>query len=281
MFRSLLFIPANNPSMLQNADIFMSDAIIFDLEDAVSLDDKDNARNLLDAYLNTQASLPSQIVVRVNPVNTDLIKEDLNLLLSKKIDYLLLPKANMDSLFVLKQMLEVFEKDHNLEKTKVICLIEETKAVLQAAEIASDERVKAILLGAEDLTSELEIERTNQGDEILFARSQIIYASQAENIISIDTPFTDISDQEALKADCIKAKSLGMKAKTAIHPSQLDIINEVFSPSPDMIEWAKGLMDEYLNHPRGVFQYRGKMVDKPVIEKAKKIIEKAKQFDLM
>jgi len=281
MFRSLLFIPGNNPSMLQNADIFMSDGIIFDLEDAVGIHEKDNARNLVETYLLTTKSLPKQIILRVNPVNTEFIEDDLKLLLSHKIDYILLPKANVISLFVIDKMLSSFEKKNHLKETKLICLIEETKAVLEANDLAKHPRVEALLLGAEDLTSELEIERSIKGYEIQFARSQVIYAAINNKIIPIDTPFTDISDVEGLEWDCQNAQKLGMKAKTAIHPNQLDKINEVFSPTPKMIDWAKGVVSIYEETGKGVFQFRGKMIDKPVIDKAKKILEKAKIFDLL
>ncbi|MGM0495259.1 MAG: aldolase/citrate lyase family protein, partial [Bacillota bacterium] len=163
MFRSLLFVPGNNPSMLQNADIFMSDAIIFDLEDSVNLDEKDNARNLVETYLLTTKELPKAVVLRINPVNSDLVDDDLKLLQTRKIDYLLLPKANKISLFVLDKILKKIENKIELKPTKVICLIEETKSVIDIYELAKHERVEALMLGAEDLTSELEINRTTEG----------------------------------------------------------------------------------------------------------------------
>lgn len=281
MFRSLLFIPGNNPSMLQNADIFISDAIIFDLEDAVSVSEKDNARNLVETYLLTNQSLPKHIILRINPVNTEFIDEDLELLLLKKIDYILLPKANNLSLFILEKKLSHFEEKHGLKETKIICLIEETKAVLEANELAGHTRVEGLLLGAEDLTNEMGIERTLKGHEIQFARSQVIYAAINHKIIPIDTPFTDIANAMGLKEDCQEAVSLGMKAKAAIHPNQLETINQVFSPTQKSIDWAKGLLEMADNTGKGVFQYQGKMVDKPVIEKAKKIIKIANDFNLL
>jgi citrate lyase subunit beta/citryl-CoA lyase len=281
MFRSLLFIPGNNPSMLQNADIFMADAIIFDLEDAVSVHEKDNARNLVETYLLTSASLPKHIVLRVNPVNTGFIDDDICLLKNKKIDYVLLPKANTLSLLIMDKKLSHLEEKYGLKPVKLICLIEEAKAVLQANELASHPRVDALLLGAEDLTSELGVGRTLQGEEIQFARSHVIYAAAANQIISIDTPFTDINDEDGLRFDCAHASGLGMKAKTAIHPNQLDVINQVFSPSKEGIIWAKGVLKMAEETGKGVFQYQGKMVDKPVIDKARKLIEIAKNYDLL
>lgn len=281
MFRSLLFIPANNPSMLQNADIFVSDGVIFDLEDAIAMDEKDNARSLLETYLNTQSSLPKTICVRVNDVFTDFIDDDLTLLKTKKIDYLVLPKANIKSLNILKVKLMLIEKIEQLPQTKIICLLEDTSGILESDQIAADERVEGLLLGAEDLTKELETTRTTKGDEILFARSQVIYGATHHKIISIDTPYTDINDLEDLKIDCETAKHLGMKAKTAIHPSQLEIINQTFSPNKDQIAWAKGVVEIYETKHQSLFSYQGKMIDKPVIERALKVIEQAKLYHLM
>jgi len=281
MFRSLLFIPGNNPSMLQNADIFMSDAIIFDLEDGVSMKDKDNARHLVDNYLITNQSLPKHICLRCNPVNSLYIDDDLQLLKSKKIDYLVLPKANQVSIQIIDRKLSYLEETYDLDEIKIIALIEEAKAILTVNEIACHKRVHGLLLGAEDLTNELGIDRTLSAQEILLARSNVAYAAAAYQILAIDTPFTDIDHQDALKEDCLNAKKLGMKAKAAIHPNQLDTINDVFSPDQGLIEWAKGLLEQEKASDKGVFQYQGKMVDKPIIEKAKKIIENAKKFNLM
>mgnify|MGYP005841443621 CR=1 FL=1 len=281
MFRSLLFVPGNNPSMLQNADIFISDAIIFDLEDSVNLDEKDNARNLVETYLLTTKEIPKSVILRINPVNTDLIEDDLKLLQTRRIDYLLLPKANKISLFVLDKILTDLENKYDLKYIKIICLIEETKSVIDVDELAKHKRVEALMLGAEDLTSELEINRTVEGKEIFYPRSKVVYAAISNKIIPIDTPFTDIDDKDGLIKDCNNALNLGMKAKTAIHPSQLEIINEIFSPNNDSIKWAKEVLKKAKELNKGAFQFQGKMIDRPVLEKAKKIIKKAKLFDLM
>ncbi|MFW5888903.1 MAG: HpcH/HpaI aldolase/citrate lyase family protein [Bacillota bacterium] len=281
MFRSLLFVPGNNPSMLQNADIFMSDAIIFDLEDSVNLTEKDNARNLVETYLLTTKELPNSVILRINPVNSDLIEADLNLLKIGKIDYILLPKANKISILVLDKFLTKLENKFDLKYTKIICLIEETKSVIDVYELAKHERVEALMLGAEDLTSELEINRSIAGEEIFYARSRVIYSAISNKIIPIDTPFTDIDNHEGLIKDCKNANNLGMKAKAAIHPNQLETINKIFSPSDEQINWAKALLEKAKELNKGAFQFQGKMIDKPILEKAKKIIEKAKLFDLM
>lgn len=282
MFRSLLFIPGNNPSMIQNADVFPADAIIFDLEDSVDILEKDNARNLVDNYLTMGGSLPNTVVLRINPVETDFFKNDIELIKSKSIDYILLPKTSIETINNLDKALSMIEIEYNLEKTKVIALVESAESVIEVFNIAKHKRVEGILLGAEDLCNDLEINRTNNGQEILYARSRVVYACAANNIISIDTPNTSINAEELLKEDCLNAKNLGLKAKSAIHPSQIELINDIFSPTKSEIEWAQRVIKSVDdNIGKGAFSLDGKMVDKPIILKAKKIIEKARKFDLI
>jgi citrate lyase subunit beta/citryl-CoA lyase len=281
MFRSLLFIPGNNPSMIQNADVFTADGIIFDLEDSVDIYEKDNARNLISNYLSSDNTYPSLVVLRVNPIDTEFFEKDIELIKTKKVDYILLPKTTMDALNILDELLLEIENKFDLETTKLIALVESAKSVIQIFKIAKHKRVEAILLGAEDLCNDLEIDRTNIGNEILFARSRVIYACVSNNIIPIDTPNTTMDDERLLREDCLNAKSLGMKAKSSIHPSQLEIINEVFSPSKKEIEWAKRVLDAVSkNIGKGAFSLDGKMIDKPIILKAEKIILKAKSFNI-
>ncbi len=281
MFRSLLFIPGNNPSMIQNADVFPADGVIFDLEDSVDIKEKDNARNLIGNYLTETSTYPSMVVLRVNQVDTEFFEKDLGLLATGKIDYILLPKAGVDSLGILEEKLVEYEKQYDLSEIKVLALVESAKAIIEVFKIAKHKRVEGILLGAEDLCNDLEIGRSDEGTEILFARSRVIYACASNNIVSIDTPNTSISDEAHLRKDCLNAKNLGMKAKSAIHPNQLEIINEIFSPSKKDIEWAKDVIKlAEDNIGKGAFSYKGKMIDKPLILKAEKIIEIAKQFKI-
>lgn len=282
MFRSLLFIPGNNPSMIQNADVYLSDAIIFDLEDAVDINEKDNARNLVGNYLENAVRYPKITVIRVNSVDTEYFYKDIDLVKNNNVDYVLLPKSTVDSLNILEEELLKIESEHSLNQVKVIALVESSKSIIEVFKIAKHQRVEAILLGAEDLCNDLEISRTNLGEEILFARSRVIYACASNNIISIDTPNTSYDSEADLREDCQNAKRLGMKAKTAIHPSQLEIINEIFSPSSEEINWATRVFNELdKNEGKSVFSLDGKMIDKPIIMKAEKILDKAKRFKLI
>ena len=282
MRRSLLFIPSNNPAMLQNADIFGADSVIFDLEDAVNITEKDNARNLLYFYLNAHKNQPMEVVVRINGLDTKYYQEDLEKIVSDNIDTIMLPKATIEYVNELDKILtEIENRKQMSKKIKVLPIIELAISVLQVETIASLNRVDGILLGAEDLTSDMEVVRTKQAQEIEYPRARVAMACKAYKIDAIDTPFTDVTDNNALRVDALHAMQLGMNCKAAIHPNQLDTINEVFMPSSTQILWASRVMkaNEDANAKGlGVFSLDGKMVDKPVLDRARKILAKAKKF---
>ena len=282
MRRSLLFIPSNNPAMLQNADIFGADSVIFDLEDAVNITEKDNARNLLFYYLSAHENLPMEVVVRINGLDTKYYQEDLEKIVSDNIDTIMLPKATIEYVNELDKLLTDIENRKKMsKKIKVLPIIELAISVLQVDTIASLNRVDGILLGAEDLTSDMEVVRTKKGVEIEYPRAKVAMACKAYKIDAIDTPFTDVNDNLGLKDDALHAMQLGMNCKAAIHPNQLDTINEVFMPSQTQIIWASRVMkaNEDANAKGlGVFSLDGKMVDKPVLDRARKILAKAKKF---
>ncbi len=282
MRRSLLFIPSNNPAMLQNADIFGADSVIFDLEDAVNITEKDNARNLLFYYLSAHENLPMEVVVRINGLDTKYYQEDLEKIVSDNIDTIMLPKATIEYVNELDKLLTEIENRKKMsKKIKVLPIIELAISVLQVDTIASLNRVDGILLGAEDLTSDMEVVRTKKGVEIEYPRAKVAMACKAYKIDAIDTPFTDVNDNLGLKEDALHAMQLGMNCKAAIHPNQLDTINEVFMPSQTQIIWASRVMkaNEDANAKGlGVFSLDGKMVDKPVLDRARKILAKAKKF---
>ncbi|MDI6453377.1 HpcH/HpaI aldolase/citrate lyase family protein [Peloplasma aerotolerans] len=285
MRRSLLFIPANSPAMLQNADIFASDGVIFDLEDAVTLSEKDAALHLLDQYLNTTHFNTLEVIIRINGLDTKLGFRDLEFMIDNRIDTIMLPKANVKTTLTLSHFLKRMERKKKLnKKIGIIPIIESASSVLEASEIAKIDRVNGLLLGAEDLATDLEVERTQSGQEIFLARSLVILVAKANQIDAIDTPFTHVDDEIALKEDSLLAKSLGMNAKACIHPLQIDIVNEVFSPGREEILYAQKVLKaevQAIKENKGAFSVDGKMIDKPIIYRAKKLLEKAEKWNLL
>ena len=286
MRRSLLFMPGNNPAMLQNSDIFDADAVIYDLEDAVSVTEKDAARRLVAGFLDARKSdFPMEIVVRINGLDTDFYYDDLRAVVSDKIDTIMLPKARVESLIELDRILTELECERGMKKKiNVIPIIELAISLIEVDEIARAPRVNGILLGAEDLTSDLDAPRTKKGDEILYARMRVVTAAAAYKLDSIDTPFTDTADEDGLLCDCKFVMGLGFTSKAAIHPNQVPVINSTFVPSMDKIRWALRVEEATAAAKKkglGVFSLDGKMVDKPVIDRANKILLKAKTYKLI
>ena len=278
-------MPGNNPAMLQNSDVFEADAVIYDLEDAVSVTEKDSARKLVAEFLRSNKTLPMEVVIRINGLDTDFYLEDLKYVVTDNIDTIMLPKADYLGLIQLDQILSDIEKTKGLtKKIKVIPIIELAKSVLEIEKIVTCPRVDGVLLGAEDLSSDMDVIRTKKGDEILYARQRLVMACSAYKIDSIDTPFTDTNDSKGLQADCSFANSIGFTSKSAIHPNQVMVINQTFVPTKDKIEWALRVEianKEALKKGLGVFSLDGKMVDKPIIERANKILKKAKAYKLI
>ncbi len=275
MIRSLLFIPANHPGMMQNADIFNADAVIFDLEDGVIITEKDAAKDLLVSFLNHFHMHHKKIIVRINDIN------DIDHIINPNIKTILLPKANEESLLLLDKKLTSLEKKIKLDyHIDIIALIETPESVLNALNIAKIERVSGLLLGAEDLATHLSVERTLEGKEIEFARNMVIYAAKSYQKDAIDTPYTNTNNQDGLAFDTKHAKSIGMNAKACIHPNQIDIVNEIFMPTKEEIEFAHKIMiakEKADQEGLGAFSVDGKMIDQPIITRAKHILEKIKE----
>jgi citrate lyase subunit beta / citryl-CoA lyase len=282
MRRSLLFIPSNSPSMLQNADIFSADSIIFDLEDAVAITEKDAARTLLEQYLNTFDLSNIEIIIRINDMDSIYSQNDIGQIVSDHIDTIMLPKASASKIDLLSKHLDMVEQEKKLsKKINIIPIIELASSLLELKEIASFPRVNGLLLGAEDLTTDIEVPRTEDGIEILYARSMVVVHAKAFRIDAIDTPFTNTKDEEGLIKDSKFAASLGMNAKACIHPNQIEVVNQAFSPSAKEIQYAKKVLAAYedaLKLGKGAFSVDGKMVDKPIIERAKILIKKAEKW---
>ena len=285
--RTMLFMPGNNPAMLQSAGILGADSIILDLEDAVSLTEKDSARALVKEAIKFIDYSNVELVVRINPFSTEFGEEDLDVIARVKPDVILLPKAEEESIRKASEMLEVIETEEGFEigSIKLIALIETAYGLETVYDvIRASRRVVGVLLGGEDLTSDMGVKRTKESDEILYARNKVATACRALKVDSIDTPFTDTNDMEGLSKDTTKAKSLGMTGKAAINPRQVDTIHEAYAPAKDEIRKAQRVleaMEKAEAEGKGVFSLDGKMVDAPVINRAKKTVELAEVLGLI
>lgn len=278
----MLFMPGNNSGMLLNADALGADSVILDLEDAVSPQEKDSARILVRNALKYLGYKGCEIIIRINSIDTDFWKKDLDEIIPMKPDMIMPPKVSsgMDIKVIENYMGEV-ERRHGIEKKiSLIPLIETALGVENAFEIASSsKRIKAIFLGGEDLTADLRCKRTKQGDEIFYSRGRMVMAARAAGIDVYDTPFTDVEDEEGLILDAEFAKGLGFTGKACISPRHVQSVNEVFSPTLEEIEYAKEVMEIIQvakEQGKGAISLRGKMIDAPIVERARQTLEAAK-----
>ncbi len=279
----MLFLPGNTPNMLINGDTLGADTVIFDLEDAVSPDEKDAARILVRNALKYQNFSGCEVVVRINPTDTEFWKEDLDAVIPLKPDMIMPTKVSGGEMIreVSAYMGQVEERS-GIEKgtVKILPLIETALGVEKAFEIASsDVRVAGLFLGGEDFTADMHCKRTKEGQEIFYARTRLVCAARAWGIEAYDTPFTDVEDMEGLRKDTEFAKSLGFAGKAVISPRHVDIVNEVFSPTEAEIEYAHDVMDAIEDGKRqgkGVISLRGKMIDAPIVKRAQQVLEMEK-----
>lgn len=285
--RTMLFMPGNNPGMLQTAPVFGSDAVIFDLEDAVALTEKDAARVLISEALKTNKYDTVEVVVRINPLSTPYAEKDIDVIARLKPDAILLPKACPEDIKVLDEKLNEIEKEMGFEagSIKIHPLVETTYGVETVYEtIKASPRVISVLLGGEDLAADLGVKRTKVSDELFYARTKVVNACKACKVDAIDTPFTDTNDYEGLMADSLKAKMLGFTGKLAINPRQIDTIHEAYSPSQAEINHALRVMaakEEAAREGLGVFSLDGKMVDLPIINRAIHTLDIARLIGLI
>ena len=287
MRRSMLFLPGNAPNMIINGDSLGADSIILDLEDAVSPDEKDAARLLVKNAIQEMGFVGVEVTVRINAIDTAYWKDDLDAIVPLKPDLIMPPKASSAAdMKTLDAYIAEVEARSNIPvgTIKLIPLIETALGVERAFEIASAcPRVSALFLGGEDLTADLRCKRTKAGNEIDYARKRLVCAARAAGIDVYDTPFTDVNDDEGIVVDAEYAKSLGFTGKSAIAPRHVRTINEVFSPSMADIEYAK-LVFEAIRigklQGKGAVSLRGKMIDKPIVERARQTLEAAKQLGI-
>jgi citrate lyase subunit beta/citryl-CoA lyase len=261
--RSLLFAPGSDARKLEKAFASSADGVVCDLEDAVAPADKEGAREVTAAAVG-RGSRPARLV-RVNGAGTEWFQGDIALLDRLDLDAVVLPKASPDAVDALGP-----------DGPPLIAIVETALGLRQAFEIASKPRVAALLLGSVDLGAEVGLETRADGQELLYARSKISFDSVAAGRRGpFDVVHLDFADTAGLEAQCRLARSLGFRGKASIHPGQIETINAVFSPSEQEVEWARGVVDAFEGQSEGVLAVNGTMVDKPVVERARRILAEA------
>ena len=284
--RSRLYMPGNNPYLSQNAFLFGADCIILDLEDSVPPAEKFATRILVREILKNVDFADTEKTVRINPISSPYGRADLEEIIPALPDGIFIPKAETaDDVRVVDEIVQEIKAKHGIDKEiYYMPIIESAKGVWNAYEIASaSPQVVMVAFGAEDFTRDIGAQRTREGREQFVARSMVVLGAKAAGVQASDTVWSDIDDVEGLRASAQEARELGFDGKGAIHPSQVKIINEVFSPTPEEIEYARKVVaafEEAQKRGSAVVALGRKMIDPPVVARAQRILRMAEKMGL-
>ena len=281
-FRSLLFVPGNKESMLRKAMNFRPDALVPDMEDSVPDAEKANARNTIASFLPELAATGIPVIPRVNALDTGWTADDLAAVVGPHVYGISIGKVHVpEDIRRLSLLLEGLEDQANLDsgRIKVFLWLESAKAMVHCYQICSaSPRIEGVAFGGEDFTHDMGIERLEDESEVAFARNHLCIAARAAEVPALDTPFFRFRDEDALRANCAASKQLGFKGKFAIHPAQIEAINESFSPSAREIEYARRIVaafEEAERIGRGSTSLEGRVIDVPVVKRARALLQLA------
>lgn len=283
----MMFVPGNNPGMMADAHIYGPDSIMLDLEDSVSMMEKDTARLLVYNALKTVDYGDTEMVVRINPLSTPYGKKDIEAVVKAGVHVIRMPKTETaDEVREVEAEIEKVEREIGaLGRTKIMAAIESALGVVNAYDIAtSSKRMMGIALGAEDYCANLKTQRSKDGDELRLARETIVVAARAAGIDALDTVYSNLNDMETFRREVEFIKTLGFDGKSIINPRQIEVVNEVFTPSEKDIQKAKAIVaaiKEAEKKGSGVISLNGKMIDRPVVIRAERTIALAKSAGVL
>lgn len=280
--RSMLFVPGANAAMISNTFIYKPDSIMFDLEDSVALAEKDTARMLVAHALQHPLYRELETVVRVNPLASEFGLLDLNAVVRAGTDIVRLPKTDSaQDIIDMDVAITEIEKACGREvgSTQLLAAIESAQGILAVNDIAkASPRLMGIALGAEDYVRNMKTERSPDGIELLFARSSILHAARANGLMAFDTVYSDARNEEGFLREASLIKQLGFDGKSLINPNQIVLIHNLFAPTQKEVDHATRVIaaaEEAERNGSGVVSLNGKMVDSPIIERAKLVLQRA------
>jgi citrate lyase subunit beta/citryl-CoA lyase len=278
--RSVFYVPGNNDKMIAKAPTTPADIITLDLEDSVPPAEKPRARDIVRESLKLAGSGGSTVYVRINNWETLMTNDDLEAIVHEGLSGVCLAKTGgPDHVQRLEWKLEELERRRGLPVGKIAIqlLIETAKGVINAYPSAvSSKRVNSLIFGAVDYTKDMRVKLTSEGVEQFHARSHTAVAARAAGCIAIDCPFVDFKNLEAFEKSTREGRQMGYEGRMLIHPTQIEPSNRIYSPGPEDVEWAKGVVkvfeEEGIAKGMAAVSYNGKMVDTPVYDNARTIL---------
>ena len=290
--RSMHFVPGANEKMLHKSIATKADSLILDLEDAVTPDRKGEARSIINNWLGSVDFNGKERCVRINSLDTPWALHDIETTMQNAPDAYVVPKvSSLDELMFISNAISRCEKKFghpSMSVALILVSMETPKGALQVSTFTECERVVAMTWGAEDLATSLGAQ-TNRGSDnrylppFEYCRTMTLLSAVAGGVQPIDTVYVDFNDPEGLKQECQFAAKMGFTGKLTIHPSQIDMVNAAFSPSAAELEEARRLIEAFAEaeaEGRIAFSFKGKMVDVPHLNRARKMVERASLFEI-
>ncbi len=285
LLRTMLFVPGNRSRMIEKATSLDPDAVIFDIEDAVPPAEKPTARGMIREAMDSGRFDRFGRFVRVNSVSTGLLAADLKAVVGPHMDGIVLPKVeSREDVEEAHRLLAECEKEQGLEigKLRIVPIVETVRGVLGLPGFAGcNPRLAGLCYGAEDFSTDLGVERSREGTEGFYPKVQVALYARVTNVVALDSIFADVKDDEGLEKDTLLAKQLGFKGKLVIHPSQIPIVNSIFTPSEQEIERARKIVmayDEAEARGEASVTVDGKMVDIPIADRARSLLAVAERI---
>nr|AIF07457.1 Citryl-CoA lyase (citE) [uncultured marine thaumarchaeote KM3_203_A01] len=282
LFRSLVFVPGNNPRFLEKAKTISADIVCFDLEDSVPEKEKSKARKLIKTALAQRKHYLPNVYVRTNSPESGKIELDLKEIIQKGVDGVVIPKVNSaKELKKIEKTIISLEKKAKISGTRIIPSIESALGVVNCYEIASySKRIDAIVFGIFDLLNDMGIEYT-KGNPLgaKYSRYKIPVVATAAGVYAIDGIWQDVKDKSGLRKDCKIGRSLGYVGKSVIHPDQVETVHKIFHPNKTEIAWAKLVVKTYNNSTKkgkGATVVDNKMIDEVHYKRAKALLDVCK-----
>ena len=279
LFRSLVFVPGNNPRFLEKAKSLLADIVCFDLEDSVPDKQKKKARSLIKNTLKQRKEYSPDVFVRTNSPESGMIEADLKEIVQKGIDGIVIPKVNSATeLKKIEKTISSLEKKRKIKGIRLMPSIESALGVVNCYEIASSsKRIDALVFGIFDLLNDMGIEYTKRNPRgAKYSRYKVPVATTAAGVAAIDGIWQDLKDKNGFTKDCQVGRSLGYAGKSIIHPDQIQTAHKIFHPSKPEIEWAKKVCNIYEKSTKkgiGAIVIEGKMIDEVHYKRAKALLE--------
>jgi citrate lyase beta subunit len=281
--RAILYTPGNDMHKIIKAAQQEVDSVCMDLEDSISVNEKENARRTTAEALTTLEFAAHERLVRINPVQSPYAADDLAAILPAHPDGIIVPKVESPgALQWVSRQMSMYEDENGWISGSMVLIaqIESARAVVNLGKFCeSDERLRALVFGSEDFAESIGVNRTEEGLELLHARSSIVLHAAAFGLQAIDQVCVDFKDMKRLEEDTRQGILLGYQGKQVIHPAQIELVQKMYNPTPEQIEKAQIILNAYVDHVAhgdGVFALDGKMVDLAIVRNAERVIERGK-----